>query len=524
MGSSAKGGDIGNYIFQYHEKLSADNYSELDALVFAELSYMKFENCELYHDGMTIGEYAEALLQVEDNEDKRAFLDQVQRSGRYEDCVITDSAYENETSQWAALTIQIESDNPDTAVVAMRGTDGTTLGWTEDLELFFDSDGTVAQELSKEYLSHVDEESIYLTGHSKGGNDVIASYIMNEQDVRDRVQMIHNFDGPGVNQDFRGRFIEGYSELDDKLHNIYPYNSIIGKLLSDNPGITTFINCDTRGHMEIPVLGTHDPFSFQLNSDGTFEEAEQNLLSKYLNVVVDDVMNSLSNEERKNVVEVLCKLGIPALIAKAKDNPYSTDDNFIKKVKRAVEIYSNCSDEEKEAVQSMMMQIFISTKDYVYEKIQTAKEELITTLKEFEIKIIKKQEEIASKIKGFVNDVTKKADIFFDNISNYIKDSIFKQHGMDYIVGYGSTNFTVNIRELKCSEGELENVERILKEYQRQIMNLQRELGSSYCRLNFSEIYNSMDSLISYSRQCKEVLNDITEQYQKTEYKILEGR
>ena len=54
----------------------------------------------------------------------------------------------------------------------------------------FDPDGTNAQILSAEYLKQVDATNIYMTGHSKGGNDAIAGYMMSDSDIRDSIVKI----------------------------------------------------------------------------------------------------------------------------------------------------------------------------------------------------------------------------------------------------------------------------------------------------------------------------------------------
>ena len=311
---------LSQYVQNSGQLLDAGNYNEVDALVLASLSYIEFE--KVYPDyreqNVTVQQFAKDALAsgVSLSDSQRALLEQVQNSDRYSACSIHNMAAENESSQWAAMTVDI-NDGSHTSVIAMRGTNGTELGWNEDFQLAYDQDGTAAQQLSAAYLQNSTAENIFLTGHSKGGNDVTSAYIMSDASVRDRVIHLDNFDGPGVNDEMRERYAQAYAELAGKLDNYYPENSVIGLLLNDNPGREHFVQCEqSEQYANWGPLGEHDPYSWTLDEEGaTFQDGGQSVFSRTVNHLLDGTLDHLSQTERRQVVQVIVGMQLTDMIA-----------------------------------------------------------------------------------------------------------------------------------------------------------------------------------------------------------------
>ena len=316
----AAGGDMKEYISSSKTVLTAENYNEADAYVFAELSYIRFENLPNYtSENCSLKELCRKMLENNvvtgsgnEVKDKTALLEAIANSDRYANCSVSNLRAENVDSRWAAMTINIDKD---TSVIAMRGTDDAPLSWTEDLELAYQVDGSNAQKLSAEYLKNSPAKSIYLTGHSKGGNNVISAYVANEKSVRDKVVRIDNYDGPGVNPEYALINGGGYLELGKKLNSYYPENSIVGMLLLDKAGKTKFYKTDTNGHTKgHGVLDEHDPFAARFE-DGSLVNGEQSFLSRYLNNLVDMSVAKLPLPQRYLFIKTLVNIGVPAKIA-----------------------------------------------------------------------------------------------------------------------------------------------------------------------------------------------------------------
>ena len=345
--SNNYGGDLCLYVTNEKTLMDSSNYNEIDGLVFASLVYNEFESPKItwteeeLENGISLTDYAERLLDLypemgdgkevpSEVADKSALLSAVSTSQRYNKCIVTNLAACNgttiwdegnvstisEDAQWAAMTINI-NDGTNTAVIAMRGTNGTTLGWSEDLEIGYEEYGTTAQRLSRDYIAACKADKMSLVAHSKGGNDIVMGYMMSEKSVRERVVDIKNYDGPGENYKSNRIFKEGYDELDIKLKNYYPENGVIGLLLCDNPGKQYYCKANIKGHMEDKwFLGEHDPYAWEFYQEGTLNNSKQGVLSKVINRVLDNSLGNLSNTERRYALRTLIEFGVPALIAK----------------------------------------------------------------------------------------------------------------------------------------------------------------------------------------------------------------
>lgn len=330
--SSASG--ISEYVQSNGQTLNAGNYNEMDALTLASLSYIEFE--KVYPDyqdrSVSVSQFAKDALasNISLSKTQRQMLDALAESDRYSECYIHNMEAENTSSQWAAMTVDI-NDGSNTSIIAARGTDGTTLGWNEDFQLAYDDDGTEAQKLMAEYLQNSDAGNIFLTGHSKGGNNVVSAYVMADSTVRDRVVHIDNFDGPGVNDEFREQFREGYAELEGKLDNYYPQDSVIGLLLNDNPGEEHFVYCEqSEEYKSMWILAEHDPYAWHVNEDKTaLQSTDQSRLSDALNRILDNTLDQLTQEERRQVVNALITMQVPALIGE-EGTLYSVFDEPLK--------------------------------------------------------------------------------------------------------------------------------------------------------------------------------------------------
>ncbi len=313
--------NINTYLSYAVTRLTTSNYNEIDALVFSQLSYYPFEQIvsDFERCQISVSEFANLVMHQQDfsnlySQDKQIFISKLAQSKRYANCIIRHMRAEKEENiQWAAFTVDINSAG--TAVIAMRGTDGTTIGWAENFRLAYQVIGTGAQLESFRYLKNITAKRIYLTGHSKGGSNVCSAYVMSNAYIRDKIVRIDNFDGPGVNPEFAANYADGYEELESKLNNFYPGDSIIGQLLQDNPGKSFYIQTKVRDvYAHKPISGQHDPFAFLVKGD-KFLKTKQTELSKGINDIVDGLVNKTTNIQRYYLIQFVQRIGIPALIS-----------------------------------------------------------------------------------------------------------------------------------------------------------------------------------------------------------------
>ena len=69
--SSAKGGDLAQYVLNNEEPLTSDNYNEIDGLVFSQLSYSKFESPSItwsreeLERSISVKDFAKRILEID---------------------------------------------------------------------------------------------------------------------------------------------------------------------------------------------------------------------------------------------------------------------------------------------------------------------------------------------------------------------------------------------------------------------------------------------------------------------------
>ncbi|MBO5082570.1 MAG: DUF2974 domain-containing protein [Lachnospiraceae bacterium] len=310
--------NINTYLMQAKQELLVCNYNEVDALVLAQLSYYPFE-IVIKRDKISVPELAKELMQIPDfesaySQDKQTFIKELVRCKRYSHREIYRmQSIRTQDTRWAAFTV--EAGRKDEAIIVMRGTGKTTVGWAEDFRLGYQVMGTGAQLASFRYLKETDAHKIYLTGHSKGGNNISSAFAMSNPMVRDKVVRIDNFDGPGVNPEFAGNYSDGYKELGGKLRNFYPEGSVIGLLLTDNPGKTSFIKTSLReSYQNSPLLGQHDPFAWEVKGN-SLVRTKQSLTSEILNDTLDELIQMTTLTQRYYLVELIERMGIPAILS-----------------------------------------------------------------------------------------------------------------------------------------------------------------------------------------------------------------
>ena len=335
-GTVAADGSMAAYVSSMQTAVTPDSFNEMDGIVFSSLSYFEYEKvltpaeCQ---SGMSVPDFCTKMMErlhLSSDSKEYILLKSLANSKRYEKCQISNLAACNDKqmwtdgrtyplgddSQWGAMTIGFGKNDPtNSAVIAMRGTNGTTLGWNEDFELGYEVGGTTAQCLSRDYLKYSEHDHLILCGHSKGGNDVTSGYMMSDQAVRDKVDRLYNYDGPGHNDEFIDQFPEGYKELDGKLNNYYPQDSIVGQLLNKAPGESHFIYSEINSADELML--EHDPYNFRLNQEGFVEPVPpgQSLLSDAIDKSIDSCLAPLSAAEKIRVMNAIIHMKIPAMIA-----------------------------------------------------------------------------------------------------------------------------------------------------------------------------------------------------------------
>ena len=144
-----------------------------------------------------------------------------------------------------------------TIFVAFRGTDDTLVGWKEDFNMCF-SDGTGGQLKAVDYLNNnfaVTMKKLRIGGHSKGGNFAEYSSAFCQDQIKDSILEVYNFDGPGFITELLST--KSYKSIINRVHKFIPKESIIGMLMHTKAN-TLVVASDVKG------INQHDPMSWQV--------------------------------------------------------------------------------------------------------------------------------------------------------------------------------------------------------------------------------------------------------------------
>lgn len=305
-------GNVIDYIKQYGSYSFLEKpCTEADMLVFAQLSYLKF-------DGM-----AAPLKQIGN---PISFAD---RSWVKEDVMFADKRYEKENRQlWAAVTeskrfgdmqidayVNLVDEKVETQfsamlllpsgvppVVVFRGTDENIVGWKEDFNMVYKKP-VEAQKLGLLYVNDIGEwldGEFMICGHSKGGNLAVYSAVNAKKSVKEKIKEVYSFDGPGFRPEIRGG--EEWEKMEKKIKRYIPQSSLVG-MLFERPERAVVVSSRNFGIFQ------HDLYSWRIEKDGRFSRIPELQKRKMMR---GDILNewifSLSQEEAETFVESLYKV------------------------------------------------------------------------------------------------------------------------------------------------------------------------------------------------------------------------
>ena len=295
--------------------LDASPFNEVDALIFAELSFLDFTAIvpppELgrgvrLHDAATAffrrSEGKEVDMGVLVPDSIPDLLCRMGNSVRYGGMylsafeALTDIALEQ---QFAALTVELGDGS---VCVAFRGTDDTLVGWKEDLNLSF-LEKIPSQEQALSYLSRVAKqykrEKLRIVGHSKGGNLAVYAAVNAEEKVQKRILGVYNNDGPGFLNDLRQR--EEYLRVAERIVTIVPQSSVVGRLLEHERNMQV-VYSTASGMMQ------HDGFSWEVLGTGFVRLEEFSREGKILDDTIDRWAESLTPQQREAFADAVYEI------------------------------------------------------------------------------------------------------------------------------------------------------------------------------------------------------------------------
>ena len=197
--------------------------------------------------------------------------------------------------QFAAITIALQEDSH---YVAYRGTDFSITGWKEDFNMTFRS-GVPAQLEAVRYLQRAaahTKGSLYVGGHSKGGNLAIFAAAFVEDAIQNRIAAVYNNDGPGFLEDVIAH--TGYQAIYERIQTFIPQTSLFGMMLEH---AEPFMIIESSGHF----IMQHDPYSWNvLGPDFVYME-QVTASGRFLDTTIRGWLAGLTVEQRERFVDAL---------------------------------------------------------------------------------------------------------------------------------------------------------------------------------------------------------------------------
>lgn len=328
-----------------HYSFSEIPLGEVDQLLFSIFTYVRFEHLERRR--YTLPEASEAMAGLSvDKEDKaRAeddlrVLSEAARTRRYSsvELALWEEKFDKELEvQFFGAAFVI----PGYAlVVAFRGTDSHLVSWKEDFNMAF-TETVPAQEAALAFLEEAMEGipclDCYITGHSKGGNLSLYSYLKAPQALRERVAAAYSNDGPGFNDQSL------LDAIDSKVAVFLPQASVVGLLLA-HPEEYTVVRSSSISLLQ------HDPHTWCLDGPG-FERSEGlSKGSELFDRKLRDFLLSRSEEEREEFINSAYKLLDTLSLEEAKKNPVLLKDT----IPEAMKLIKGQSAEYRKAMLSFL--------------------------------------------------------------------------------------------------------------------------------------------------------------------------
>lgn len=218
--------------------------------------------------------------------------------GRYVDRINVEKSL-----QFAALTAYLPTGQ---MFVSFRGTDGTLVGWRENLNLSFQvtsADKSAALYLEKRIREHLAEgnsntcANVMVGGHSKGGNLAAYAATVCPEELLGTLERVWSNDGPNMCPELL--HATAYQVLGNKYIRILPEFSVVG-MIFDDPAVPKLIVKSSETGML-----AHDGVSWQIMRN-TFEFADDfQLECKKINEAFSTWYKELPLSERERFTNEL---------------------------------------------------------------------------------------------------------------------------------------------------------------------------------------------------------------------------
>ena len=219
-------------------------------------------------------------------------LEKISGGLRYKNTTFSNFTYIlNDQTQFSALTIRL---GRGICYIAYRGTDNSLSGWKEDFELLYKYP-VKAQELAADYLKNsvkFTDKTIFVGGHSKGGNLAMSSVMEVEDSIYRKIKVIYNNDGPGfLPEEFKST---KFKKITKKLKMFMPEDSRVGTILLHTKDVQ-FVKSINKGTQQ------HDLTSW-ICFGGFLVHGRQSQHSIKKQEQVNAILKKISRQDKEKIV------------------------------------------------------------------------------------------------------------------------------------------------------------------------------------------------------------------------------
>lgn len=355
-------GIIDYALFNANKDFNEIPFNKVDALIFAQLSYLNFtgivEDTRSDSKGVYLHEIAEhekfpyiftLPRTVENNTKLFNAVAYSKRYGKVRAKFYEDIAEKDSDTQFGAVVFVLPGN---LNIISFRGTDSTILGWKENCNMLYKYPVS-SQEISVAYVDKVIpllRGKVIVTGHSKGGNLAIYSGVYCKKENQKKIKQIISFDSPGFTEEFVND--KEYIATLPKISKFVPEESMVGMLLTDKSTVQ-IVKSDGIGFYQ------HDPFMWKIDGITFVPGTKIVMRAKIIDTTFNEWVFGFAPEQREQFLE-----GMFLLIEKTNEAGSPTFrqwmENLLTNIPLALDAVKGLSPQERAIFSKVVRQFFAS--------------------------------------------------------------------------------------------------------------------------------------------------------------------
>lgn len=246
--------------------------------------------------------------------------------------------------QFCAVTFHLPGD---CLFISFRGTDDSIVGWHEDFNLSY-LEKVPSQQKAAEYVNKISEsypgKSLYIGGHSKGGNLAVYAAVHCNYDTQKKIIHVFNNDGPGFSKEMIES--DNFKNISDRIDTFVPQSSFFGTMFEH--GEIKIVKSKQHGIFQ------HDGFSWELKGPEFIKLSKLSEHGLKNEAQFRAGMENMSLDERKKFVsmffEIIEKTGATSL--------EDLNESKLKSISVILKTINGLDKSQREMMQTLLLKLF----------------------------------------------------------------------------------------------------------------------------------------------------------------------